>query len=111
LPDYPLTSELDRFANELTKAIALAYEGSAKKAVGQGMGNPWWNDDCKAAVQKDRLTRTDTSARNLRNTVRKAKKSYWSKKIDEVEALTDVYKMTKWHKSTGSYRSPPFSDP
>lgn len=111
LPDSPLTSELDLFADELTKAIALTYEGSAKRALSQGTGNPWWNADCKAAVQENRLSRTDTSARNLRNTVRKAKRAYWNKKINEVEALTDVYKITKWHQTTGSYRSPPFSDP
>jgi hypothetical protein len=34
LLDYPLINELDRFINELIKAIALAYKGSAKKAVG-----------------------------------------------------------------------------
>jgi len=40
LPDSPLTSELDLFADELTKAIALTYEGSAKRAFSQGTGNP-----------------------------------------------------------------------
>jgi hypothetical protein len=50
LLDYLLINKLNRFINELIKAIALAYEGLAKKAIGQGIGNPWWNDDYKAAV-------------------------------------------------------------
>ena len=61
--------------------------------------------------QPFKRTGSDTSARNLRNTVRKAKRAYWNKKINEVEALTDVYKITKWHQTTGSYHSPPLSDP
>jgi hypothetical protein len=31
-------------------------------------------------------------------------------KLDTVQDIKDVYWMTKWHKSTGAYRSPLFTD-
>jgi hypothetical protein len=40
LLDTPLINELDLFIDELIKAIALIYEGSTKRALGQGIGNP-----------------------------------------------------------------------
>jgi hypothetical protein len=98
-------------AVNLTKAISRAYAGSAKRSLGQNTGQPWWNDDCKAAVQENRAEFTAESARNLRNTVRKAKTKYWAGKLDSVKDIRDVFKMTKWHQSTGGYRSPPLLDP
>jgi hypothetical protein len=43
--------------------------------------------------------------------VRKAKNSYWTTKLDSITDPTDVFRMTKWHQSTGTYRSPPLKDP
>ena len=111
LADSPTAKEIDSAAVNLTKAISGAYIGSAKRSLGQNTGQPWWNNDCKAAVQENRAEFTVESARNLRNTVRKAKSKYWAEKLDSVKDIRDVFKMTKWHQSTGGYRSPPLIDP
>jgi len=110
-PLVPTTEELDAFAAGLTRAISTAYNGSAKRSYGQGTGVPWWNEACKEAVNRNKYSPIELTARNLRNTIRNAKRAYWTNKLDNVQVLTDVYKMTKWHKSTGTYRSPPFADP
>jgi Endonuclease-reverse transcriptase len=111
LTDAPSTEELDSTAVNLTKAISEAYIGSAKRSLGQNTGQPWWNTDCKAAVQENQAEFSAETARNLRNTVRKAKTKYWANKLDSVTDINDVFKMTKWHQSTGRYRSPPLIDP
>lgn len=111
LTDSPSTTDLDKAAQSLTQAISQALKGSAKRTTGQNSGHPWWNEDCKAAVRENRASRTRDSANNLRNTVRKAKKHYWEQQLNSVQDMKDVFKMAKWHASTGAYRSPPFADP
>src|SRR5271165_1044939 len=111
LPTSPSTTDLDLAASNLTQAISKAFNGSAKRTLGQNTGYPWWNKDCTDAAKANRSLQSPTTARNLRNIVRKAKKQFWEKKLDTVKEIKDVYQMTKWHKSTGAYRSPPFTDP
>jgi len=111
LPASPTDADLDQAASDLTQAISKAYNGSAKRTLGRNTGYPWWNKDCLEAVKANRIERTPTTTRNLRYTVRKAKKQFWEAKLDTVQDIKDVYRMTKWHKSTGAYRSPPFKDP
>lgn len=113
------TEDLDSLALAIVKAVKNAYEGSAKRSLGQGMGNPWWNDDCKNALQSIRAARRTPSTtdpalqsaqKGLRNAVRTAKRAFWREKIDNVTSAKEVFDMSKWHKSTGSYRSPPLKD-
>jgi hypothetical protein len=111
LTDAPSTEELDFAAMSLTEAVSKAFSRSATRTTGQNTGQPWWDSECKTAAQENRKERSDESARNLRNTVRKAKSKYWADKLDSVTDIRDVFKMTKWHQSTGSYRSPPLVDP
>jgi endonuclease/exonuclease/phosphatase (EEP) superfamily protein YafD len=109
--DDATLTDLDTTAAKLVESINQAYTGSAKRALGQSSGQPWWNADCKTAIQEHRDQFTDKTARKLRNTVRKAKIEFWRNKLDSVKEITDVFKMTKWHQSTGNYRSPPLIDP
>ena len=119
LPLNPIPSELDIAAQSLSKAIQQAYQGSAKRSLGHGTGQPWWNTECKAAVlnyktarqEPTDLTHLDETKRALRNTIRKAKRHFYHNKLNTATTGTDVFQMTKWHKSTGSYRSPPLKDP
>lgn len=111
LTDSPTTSDLDDVAQSLTQAISQALNGSAKRTTGRNTGHPWWNTDCKKAARENQTCRTRASANNLRNAVRIAKKRYWERQLDTTQDIKDVFKMTKWHTSTGAYRSPPFADP
>ena len=111
LEEIPLPSDLDQEAQGLSQALNRAYSGAAKRTTGRNTGHPWWDLDCKAAASRNRKELSVESARNLRNTVRKAKNSYWATKLDNVTGPIDVFRMTKWHQSTGIYRSPPLKDP
>ena len=111
LRDSPCPEELDLIASNLTTAISEAYTGSAKRTLGRNTGQPWWDTDCKAARQEHKTHTSAETARKFRNTVRKAKKKYWASRLDSVTDIRDVFKMTKWHQSTGGYKSPPLLDP
>ena len=118
LETHPSTPEtLDKAAHDLTAAIQEAYRGSAKTSRSHDIGQPWWNEDCEAAVAEYRRQRRDpgvcldTAQQDLRRTTRKAKREYWRKRLDDASTSKEVFDMTKWHKSTGTYRSPPLKDP
>ena len=74
LTDSPTLEEIDDAATGLTYAISNAFNGSAKRTLGQNSGYPWWDEDCKAAVRANRAYNSPETARALRNTVRKAKR-------------------------------------
>src|SRR5438045_1509558 len=111
LPTTPSIADLDQAAINLSQAISKALNGSAKRTLGQNTGYPWWNKDCTAAIKENRSLQTPISACHLRDTVRKAKRQYWEKKLDSAQEIKDVFGMTKWHKTTSAYCSPPFTDP
>ena len=101
--------ELDCLANKITSAIYSAYTASANKSIPQGGGQRWWNAECKKALQD---YRSGHSSRNdFRRVIRQIRRQYWRDKINTVTESKDVFDISKWHKSTGSYRSPPLKDP
>ncbi|KAI0991532.1 hypothetical protein K3495_g16655, partial [Podosphaera aphanis] len=51
-PPSPTQESLDRLSSEVTEAIHLAYAGAARRSLGHGIGNPWWNKACKLARQR-----------------------------------------------------------
>jgi hypothetical protein len=65
---------LDSLATGLTSAIHNAYEGAAKRALGQRTGQPWWNADCNTSRQLYRSG--NCTSKELRKTVRSAQRQY-----------------------------------
>ena len=116
--DLPSTDQLDNLAHGITEALVASLEASTKKATGKGTSQPWWNDECRAALSTVRQAQSGDASptplaeakRNLRRTVRKAKKEYWHGKIAEAAEGKDIFKMIKWAHSTGSFHSPPLKD-
>ena len=53
----------------------------------------------------------ECTKRSFRSTVRRAQRGFWRDKLDQASKAKDVFDMTKWHKSTGTYHSPPLKDP
>jgi hypothetical protein len=76
LEEIPLPLDLDQEAQGLSQALNRAYSGAAKRTTGRNTGHPWWDLDCKVVTSRNRNELLTESARNLRNTVRKAKNSY-----------------------------------
>ena len=100
---------LDSYASGLVVAIHQAYAGAAKRALGSGTGQPWWNSECDQARLQYRAG--ECTRRSLRSTVRRVQRGFWRDKLDQASRAKDVFDMTKWHKSTGSYHTPPLKDP
>ncbi|EED11826.1 hypothetical protein TSTA_110060 [Talaromyces stipitatus ATCC 10500] len=101
--------DLDALAKKLTSAIQGAYAGSAMRTMSQGIGQPWWNDNCKKASHNYRsglCSKTD-----FRRITRRSQRQFWQDKLSTVTQMKDVFDMSKWHKSTGTFRSPPLRDP
>ncbi|EED16647.1 transposon I factor, putative [Talaromyces stipitatus ATCC 10500] len=101
--------DLDAFAEKLISAIQGAYRGSAKRTLTQGIGQPWWNKDCKNALHNYRsglCSKTD-----FRRITRWSQRQFWRDKLSTITQMKDVFDMSKWHKSTGTFRSPPLKDP
>ncbi|EED20817.1 reverse transcriptase, putative [Talaromyces stipitatus ATCC 10500] len=40
-----------------------------------------------------------------------SQRQFWQDKLSTVTQMKDVFDMSKWHKSTGTFRSPPLKDP
>ncbi|VCU39423.1 Bgt-20430 [Blumeria graminis f. sp. tritici] len=51
LPSPITENSLDSFAKDLVEAIWMAYASAARRSLGHGKSNPWWNKSCKCARQ------------------------------------------------------------
>lgn len=106
LSESPNNNELDTAAQELSSSIRTAYAGSAARALGKGTGVPWWSKECSEAVHIYRQ-----SGRTLRRSIRRAKTQYFRDRLNTASSARETFQMTKWHRSNGSFRSPPLTDP
>ncbi|EDO02463.1 hypothetical protein SS1G_04939 [Sclerotinia sclerotiorum 1980 UF-70] len=101
--------ELDRHTEDLVSAILNSYNGAAKRALGQNTDQPWWNNDCSDARSRYRHQQIDK--KTFRRVIRRAQKTFYQEKLDQAQQAKDVFAMTKWHRSSGSFHSPPMKDP
>ncbi|EED14697.1 polymerase, putative [Talaromyces stipitatus ATCC 10500] len=104
-----LKANLESLAQGLTSAIHSAYEGSAKRSLPHKKGQPWWNPECKEALQAYRSELLPKE--EFRSTIRKTQREFWRNKLITASQTKEVFDISKWHKSRGSYRSPPLKDP
>ncbi|KAI0995073.1 hypothetical protein K3495_g13108 [Podosphaera aphanis] len=108
-----------RCASELTEAIRSAYAAAARRSLGFGKGNASWDTSCKLARQKYKkvcsgpMTEDDAirERNEYRRTIIRAKKAHFIKKAAAAASGKDIFALTKWHKSTGNFRSNPLKDP
>jgi hypothetical protein len=66
--------EIDSLADGITSTVHSAYAASALRSLPHGGGQPWWNPECKEALQKYRAGLY--SQRDFRRTVRRAQQNY-----------------------------------
>ena len=121
IPVIPILSSadvLDKTAQKITTALQESYGKTAKHSLEHGIGQPWWNEDYKHAVQDfRRINRysinteaVEAAKKSLRSTLRKAKREFFRRKLDDASTGKDIFDMTNWHKSTDTYQSPPLRD-
>ena len=53
----------------------------------------------------------DCTKKDLHRAVRRAKQHFWQDKLYKATQAKDVFNMSKWHKSMGSFQPPPLKDP
>lgn len=109
-------ASLDKRAEELTQILHGAYSGSAKRTLPHNRGQPWWNNSCKEArkayrekIRSGHLCLEDKKA--FRKIIKQAKSSFFQKLVENASNLKEVSDIAKWHKTQGSFRSPPLRDP
>ena len=111
----PTSAEVEREASDIVEALSTALRGSCKRKTESAKGAPWWDEACKAALQaRNRLRQSgpvDEESRDLKACVRRAKRAYWQKVVRDAGTLTDVYKITKWHKREAIFQTPPLQGP
>ncbi|KAI1005322.1 hypothetical protein K3495_g2896 [Podosphaera aphanis] len=49
--------------------------------------------------------------KDYRKTLKKAERDFYTEKIERASTGKDIFGISKWHKSTSSYFSPPLKDP
>lgn len=112
----PSPLEIDSFTEKLVDSIHNAYEASAKRTLSHNRKQPWWNADCSMARRSHREVLRWThgsqdTGRAFRRTVKQAKTSFFKKVLEKAKTSREIFSMVKWHKTQGSYRSPPLLDP
>lgn len=107
---------IDNRAEKLTLILQQSFNGSAKWCLPHGRGQPWWDQSCRDAKKRyKQICRTGSPStsdrKDFRKAVKKAKKSFFNKKLDMASRAKDVFEVSKWHKSKGNFRTPPLIDP
>lgn len=112
LPVSPSSEDLDNQAEVLVKIKYDTCCGAAKRTLGAGHGNPWWNDSCKEARKGYKLALWSPSNESgvcdaqkaYRKTVQIAKNNFFKTKFERAHTAKEIFGVTKWHKSAGTYR-------
>lgn len=99
--------------------ILYAFCGVAKLSLSSYHDNPWWNDTCRATRKRfKRVMRPKTTEhkksnarRTYENTVHAAKDDFFKSKLENTRTTKNLFRLTKWHKTTGAYHSRPLINP
>ncbi|CCU79231.1 reverse transcriptase, putative [Blumeria hordei DH14] len=120
IPEPDVTSDHLPIASLIPLTLQISsLKASARRALGKGTGQSWWKNDCRNAAQAYRTTRRSSTDQNtinagkqlLRAAVRGAKRKFFQDKIDQANTAKNVFGMVNWHRTIGSFRTPPLKDP
>ena len=107
--------ELDKAAEELEKAFQEAMSAVGKVRTGEARGTPWWTEECENTKNRYHVA-MESSSEEIRNArkkfytaVRKAKREYWRRRIDNVKDEKDMYTIISWHTQGPKFKSPPLT--
>lgn len=119
--------EVEDMATKLTQAMTEILKSATPKRKRTGKGQAWWNAECADTARKHRqkrhfwrlsrgfedeeetkTTMTETKA-TLRQAVRRAKKSFYKKVIEDITEPKDVFRAAKWADKKTRYATPPMN--
>lgn len=103
---------LDSFAASIEEIFKIAIEKGGTLDKGTGKSAAWWTDDCREAhtAYVNARRESDDCADEKRfflTTVRRAKREYWRRIIDEASDDNSLYKVVSWHKQAPKLKAPP----
>ncbi|POS84601.1 hypothetical protein EPUL_003455 [Erysiphe pulchra] len=90
----------------LLSNIKIPLTGACPRTRPPNGDTPCWNSECQA----HRSGPIVLEKKDLRDAVQRLKRAYWRSIIEEVEKLSDVYKIVRWHKASQNYLLPPLRD-
>lgn len=106
-------SDIETQVASLLKAL-----GDARRAVGQkpsrarGRTAPWWNEECRlkysAFIEARKSSTPAAEARkDFRHAVKRAKRDYWRKQVENATTDAQVFKVMRWAKPRAGQNAPP----
>lgn len=108
-----LTQDLDSLALMITECIRINMERFLPRKNHKNQGTKWWNADCREKAGAYRRARKFWDAtmekHDLRKATRSAKKAHWQRLIQNANSPSDIFKITRWHKSSATFSNPPIN--
>jgi hypothetical protein len=106
--------EANAYAKALAGVFKAAIEGAGQIDKGDSRPALWWTQECKDAYKTYLASRqlSDTltpEKKDFLTTVRKAKREYWRRIIDNAKDDTALHKVIGWHKQASSLKAPPLA--
>jgi hypothetical protein len=104
--------EADVFTEALAGVFQAAIRGAGQREEGRGKPALWWTQECRDAYKAYLASRqvSDTPSvekKAFLTTVRKAKREYWRRIIDNAKDDVALYKVIGWHKQVSPLKAPP----
>ena len=105
------SEELDKAVKGLEEAFQEAMGAAGRARTGEARGTPWWTEECEGAKGRyqralNRNEETRDRRREFYTAVRKAKREYWRRRIDEIKEEKDLYTIINWHTQGSMFKSP-----
>lgn len=120
LPNPATLTEHDQIniaAQNLTALFEAATRTAGKVNTGKGKTATWWTPECQDAYrnhlasrpqyQRGIHTEITEQTRLFLSIVRKSKRAYWKKVLDDVKDDQSLYRVIGWHKLQPRLKSPP----
>jgi hypothetical protein len=107
------TEKVETCIKELNQAVEEAIIASGHKETGRGHSAPWWTEEVQGLCQRHIQNHADIRApptdetRDFLAAVRRAKRTYWQKRIDGICSDKELYDICRWHKLTSNQQSAP----
>ena len=106
--------EANAYAEALAGVFKAAIKGAGQKDKGKSKPALWWTQECKEAYKAYLETRQSPDTitpekRDFLTIVRKAKREYWRRIIDNAKDDTALYRVIGWHKQAPSLKAPPLA--
>lgn len=109
------TEQIETAARHLSAVFGSAIKVVGKHNPGGNKSAPWWTPDCQQAYHDHLQARlpfgegngATAETRQFHEVIRRSKRDYWRKILNDVKSDASLYKVVAWHKLTPNLKSPP----